>query len=357
MSNPLYFLHGSSRSAADILAFDWSETSIGKLETWPVALKTAVSIMLASNFPKAIVWGPDLLTIHNDAFRPILGNKPAAIGRPFSDVWAETWETIAPIVARAYAGEPTYIENFPISTNRHGYEEQAYFTFCYSPIRDENGDIAGMMDTVIEVSETVAAQRRMAAINDELAHRMKNMLAMVGAIASQTLRGADSLAQAQTALQQRLTALGRAQQLLTASSRPQARVGDIVTYVWDSLSVPAEQLALTGPNLWLDDRQTLSLALVMNELVTNSVKYGALSSSAGKVSVSWQMIGQEPDQQFSFAWREAGGPPVIEPTRRGFGTTLLERVAPIEFHGEALLSYAPEGVSYELTTHAAALAG
>src|SRR5690606_32773955 len=116
-----------------------SMNDLGPLEGWPSALKIALGMALNSKFPKCILWGPQLITLHNDAFRPILGAKPPALGQPFSEVWSEAWHEIGPIAERAYAGEATFIENFPLEIERHGYPEQCYFTFCYSPIRDENG--------------------------------------------------------------------------------------------------------------------------------------------------------------------------------------------------------------------------
>ncbi|MEB2846669.1 hypothetical protein GAO09_00110 [Rhizobiales bacterium RZME27] len=116
---------------------------------------------LSSSFPQAVIWGPDLITIHNDAFLPILGEKPLAIGRSFADIWSEAWDQIGPIATQAYQGRPTFIEDFPLVINRHGYDEQAYFTFCYSPLRDDKGNIAGMIDTVVETTDTVLGAERL----------------------------------------------------------------------------------------------------------------------------------------------------------------------------------------------------
>ncbi|MFC7739164.1 PAS domain S-box protein [Roseomonas sp. GCM10028921] len=119
-------------------------------------------MVLGSKFPACIVWGAHLTTIHNDAFRPILGAKPEALGRPFSQVWSEAWETIGPIAERAFAGEATFIEDFPLSVERNGYPEEAFFTFCYSPIRDETGRVAGLLNTIVETTGKVLAERKQA---------------------------------------------------------------------------------------------------------------------------------------------------------------------------------------------------
>lgn len=93
--------------------FDWASTPLGPRADWPSELEIIVRQILDSGFPQAAVWGPEFTTIYNDAFRPILGDKPEALGRSFADVWSEAWDQIGPIAERAYAGSPTYIEDFP----------------------------------------------------------------------------------------------------------------------------------------------------------------------------------------------------------------------------------------------------
>ncbi|HET8727298.1 MAG TPA: sensor histidine kinase, partial [Alphaproteobacteria bacterium] len=124
-----HFLDGGGKMAVAIREYDWAASSLGPLDDWPASLKTAVGMMLSSKFPKCITWGPDLVTLYNDAFRPILGDKPEALGRPYPEVWHEVWDTVGPIAEKAYAGEATFIEDFPLVVDRYDYPEQAYFTF------------------------------------------------------------------------------------------------------------------------------------------------------------------------------------------------------------------------------------
>ncbi len=152
--------------ADQVRLHDWASTPLGPLDAWPEVLKTTVAQTLSSRFPQAIVWGEALIMLYNDPFVPILGNKPPALGRPFSEVWQEAWDEVKPISDAAFAGRATYIEDFPLVIERSGYPEQAYFTFCYSPIRDHNGTIVGMIDTVIETTATVLAQRRLAFLDE-----------------------------------------------------------------------------------------------------------------------------------------------------------------------------------------------
>ncbi|MDA7415014.1 ATP-binding protein [Xenophilus arseniciresistens] len=144
-----------------VRAFDWSGTPLGPIAQWPVHLRIPVEMMLASHFPKCIVWGESLTMIYNDAFKVILGNKPDTLGRSFAQAWAEAWDAIEPFVTRTFAGEAVFIEDFPLQINRHGYAEQAHFTFCYSPLRDEQGRIVGLIDTVMETTSKFLATERL----------------------------------------------------------------------------------------------------------------------------------------------------------------------------------------------------
>ncbi|KTC44483.1 diguanylate cyclase, partial [Pseudomonas fluorescens ABAC62] len=159
------WLQSGSDMAERVRQHDWANTPLGPPEQWPDVLKTTVALCLASSFPQAIVWGPQLITIYNDAFTPILGSKPYALGRPFSDIWREAWDDISPIADAAFQGHATYIENFPLVIERGQTPEQAYFTFCYSPIRDPQGKVVGLLDTVTETTATVFLTRRLAVLD------------------------------------------------------------------------------------------------------------------------------------------------------------------------------------------------
>ena len=159
------WLQSYGEMAERIRRHDWDDTPLGPPKQWPDVLKTTVALSLASHFPQAIVWGPDLITVYNDAFLPILGDKPEALGRPFNEVWQEVWSDIGPIVRAAFDGQATFIENFPLVIERGGGPEQAYFTFCYSPIRDPFGKVLGMLDTVTETTSTVFMTQRLAVLD------------------------------------------------------------------------------------------------------------------------------------------------------------------------------------------------
>ena len=159
------WLQSSSDMAERVRQHDWASTPLGPLEQWPDVLKTTVALCFASSFPQSIVWGPQLTMLYNDAFIPILGDKPYALGRPFNEVWHEVWPQVGPIANAAFEGHATYIENFPLLIERGAGPEQAYFTFCYSPIRDPQGRVVGMLDTVTETTATAFLARRLAVLD------------------------------------------------------------------------------------------------------------------------------------------------------------------------------------------------
>lgn len=347
-TSALYFLQGGGAAAQRIAEIDWAATSLGAIESWGPGLRTAVGMMLASHFPKAIVWGPNRVTLHNDAFRPILGDKPDAQGQPFDEVWQEAWRDIQPILARAFAGEAIFVEDFPLAIDRFGYPEQGYFTFCYSPIRDETGAVAGIMDTVIETTGRVESQRRLEVLNSELAHRIRNTLAMVSAIASQTLRTQSDTAAASEVLSARLRALAGTHGLLTEGSEVEADVSGLLRATLSSHLDDLGRVSRDGPRTLLPERQALGLALATNELATNALKHGALSRPEGRVEIAWTC---DRDLRFGFTWTEHDGPAVVAPRTKSFGTTLLERIVPADFRGTAQLTYAPAGFRYRLEGH------
>jgi two-component sensor histidine kinase len=245
----------------------------------------------------------------------------------------------------AFAGEATFIEDFPLVVNRRGFPEEACFTFCYSPIRDETGRIAGMLDTVMETTAKVNLERQTQLLNQELAHRLQNTMATVSAFVDQTFRSGKAREEMRTTLLERITALGRAHSILADSSWSGASIRTVVERALRPHVTHPEQVSVNGPELRLSAEHALSLALGIHELATNALKYGALSVEGGHVSVCW-----EATDQFRLSWIERNGPTVTPPERRGFGSRLLEEVLAGEFRGTVEITHAPKGLRFELTT-------
>src|SRR5689334_5092351 len=164
MTAPFEFPAGGGDVGALMRRWDWSRSPLGPPDTWPQSLRTVVTLLLQSQFPMFVAWGPDLGFLYNDAYAEILGAKhPKALGSRFHDIWAEIWPDISPLIDAAMAGEATYRHDLPLVMNRRGFDEQTWFTFSYSPVRDEAGRIAGMFCAVQETTDRVLAERRLAA--------------------------------------------------------------------------------------------------------------------------------------------------------------------------------------------------
>ena len=151
-------------------AFDWSTTPLGPIERWSPALRIVVRILLSNRIPALLWWGPDYVSIYNDAYIPILGAKhPWALGRPVREVWSEIWHVLQPLIDTPFHGGPaTWNDDIELELNRHGFVEETHFTIAYSPVPDElvPSGIGGVLATVVETTEKVIAERRVRALRD-----------------------------------------------------------------------------------------------------------------------------------------------------------------------------------------------
>lgn len=166
------FLSEGGETGALMRMLDWSGSPLGEPETWPNSLRLAVGLLLNSKFPMFVAWGDQLGFLYNDPYAEILGAKhPAALGQRFQEIWAEIWLDILPMINAAMAGKAVYYEDLPLVVRRRGFDEMAWFTFSYSPVRDEGDRIAGMFCVVAETTARVLSDRRSAfllALDEEL---------------------------------------------------------------------------------------------------------------------------------------------------------------------------------------------
>ncbi len=143
-----------------IRSIDWTKTALGPIESWPQSLRTTVSLCLASNFPISLAWGPKHIQIYNDGYWPICGAKhPDSLGKAFDECWASAWPAIGGAFERALAGETSYLENQQMFLDRNGYLEETFFTFSFSPIRDESGGVGGLFHPVTETTSRMLSER------------------------------------------------------------------------------------------------------------------------------------------------------------------------------------------------------
>ena len=217
-------------------------------------------------------------------------------------------------------------------------------------------DAEGRPDYFISIVEDIAARKsaeaaqqryqdRLRLLVNELNHRVKNTLATVQSMASQTLRGATDPGLVYEKLEARLLGLSRAHDLLTREHWHGAELGEIAKRALAPFETPAAAIIVGGPAIWLPPGPALTMALIFHELATNAVKYGALSNPEGQVELSWSVVD---DDDWVLTWSERGGPPPAPPTRKGFGSRLIERGLQGDLRGTATIAYAPAGLIWTM---------
>lgn len=339
--------------------YDWASTALGSMEAWPQSLRTTIDIILASGHAMCVMWGPERVFLYNDAYAPFLGKRhPAALGARTAEVWFDVWQAIEPLVDRTFAGETCTMTEMPLVMTRNGAKEETWWDFSYSPVRDEAGLVAGLLnvasdstarvltmrerDAAVAALETEREQQRL--LNDELAHRIKNMFGVVQAIAFQTFGGTQDEAAVQT-FEKRLSTLASAHDVLTGRNWSSALLGELARSVLETFD--EDRFILAGPDVEIGSRAALSLSLMLHELATNAVKYGALTQPGGQIALDWSLVPDDAGERLDLCWTERGGPPVEEPKRKGFGYRLIRMG--LTGSGGVELDYSTHGLTVKAT--------
>ena len=252
-------------------ALDWSATSLGPVDDWPRALRTAVRMALECPFPINMWCGPELLLIYNDAYRETMGPErhPSALGARGRDCWQEIWDIIGPQIEYVMAGNgATWHEDQLVPVTRHGRREDVWWTYSFGPI-DVEGKVGGVLVVCRDVTSEHMAREALNLINEELKHRVKNTLTVLGAVATQTFRDASSKADLEK-YQGRLAAFARAHDLLTAANWAAAPLHDVIRTALVPFRTGEGRFAVSGPPLIVKSRQALALSLAIHELATDS---------------------------------------------------------------------------------------
>jgi signal transduction histidine kinase/DNA-binding response OmpR family regulator len=164
------WIEGGGEMGGLIREFDWAQTAIGPMANWSPTLRVMIRFMLANRFPLLLWWGPQYVSIYNDAYRPVLGAKHCwALGKPVSECWSEIWHILKPLIDTPFnGGPPTWNEDIELDIERHGFLEETHFTIAYSPVPDDaaaNG-IGGVLATVTEITAKVVGERRIVILRD-----------------------------------------------------------------------------------------------------------------------------------------------------------------------------------------------
>lgn len=281
----------------------------------------------------------------NDAARTMMGIvKGAALPEDVEQYIAEQDRPLfrAEIKPLVKAGESCERE-----LRLRNFETGEIFPALYTmfPMRSEDGELSGFGVVTKDITERKEEEERRGHIMSEAAHRMKNTLAVIEAIVSQTLRNATSLAEGRESISRRVHALARAQDLLTAA---EGSTADIISVI-ESALLPHDpgndRIRFAGPSHRLSPQQSLGLSLAIHELATNAAKYGALKGETGNVRIDWA-VSREGD--FTLEWQESGGAPVVTPSSTGFGSKLVRHLVAPYFSGTASHEFLPEGVRFTL---------
>ena len=224
-------------------------------------------------------------------------------------------------------------------------DDTTHYLMRILPYRTPENTVDGTVITFVDVSSIVQAEQHQRLLVDELNHRVKNMLTVVIAMASQTLRRSDSLAEFSKNYLGRIHALTAAYSLLSDEGwQPVSVRSLLLAEVRPFRDSDRANILLEGPEVLLEPRAALALGMAIHELATNAIKYGALSVAEGNVSVRWRLEHHSGNPQFVLGWTESNGPPVVAPSHRGFGMTLIERGLAQDMSAEVDVEFAPTGV-------------
>lgn len=295
----------------------------------------------------AVVRGPDhVFEMTNDAYKNLVGNRNF-MGRPVREVVPEAegqgyFELLDEVylTGKAHLGKRTPLK---LQTDVEGIVKETHIDFVYQPIFGGDRGVSGIFIQGNDVTDDVKKERHLKLMNEELKHRVKNTLAIVNAIATQTFRGSEKYPEVNV-FRKRTVALAEAHDLLTSNTWASARISDVVHKAIAPYEDKKSQFIISGPELLIGSKQTMSLALALHELATNSIKYGALSIPLGIVKTTWSEELQDRTKMFQFRWEEEGGPPIEPPKKQGFGSRLIEATLHADFGGTIEIKYPPTGL-------------
>ncbi|MCJ2141950.1 sensor histidine kinase [Methylobacterium sp. E-066] len=319
----------------------------GRVETWSAPswageLTAPGMLQVAADVLEVLDRDGHLITAGENGPASLSGRNPAdTIGRPWIDVWtrAEDRDAVAAALGKARLGGASRFQA-KIETGR----SVTWWDIAVTPVGGRHGHPERILAASRDITELKLTEARQTLLMQELSHRMKNTLAMVQAVAAQTLRNAGSLEAAGEALAARLLALAQAHDVLLQGSFAAA---SLVGLVEGAVSLHGDGVSgrfrVEGADLTLGPRHGMVLALMLHELGTNAAKYGALSVPSGQVVITWTVAESADGATLRFRWEEIGGPPVSPPTRTGFGTRLIARSLAHSFGGTAQLNYPPTG--------------
>lgn len=287
----------------------------------------------------------DPIVFVNDAYLELTGYaREAVLGRPITDFLGGVCDAGLSALDAEFAGHSKCGSDICYS-RKDGSEFLA--TVLVSPVKDKAGDIVQHFASFVDQTQHKEEQAQAKMLIDELNHRVKNTLATVQSIVAQAFRGNSDPAVIEESVKSRLFALARSHDLLTQENSGRANLRDVVDKAMEPFGVAngrKERFVITGDDICITPKATLALGIAFHELATNAVKYGAFSNETGAISIDWKLQQNPEGERLLIAWREQDGPRVKAPSRKGFGSRVIERGLAHELGGLADLSYPAGGV-------------
>ncbi|MBS1300952.1 HWE histidine kinase domain-containing protein [Loktanella sp. SALINAS62] len=216
------------------------------------------------------------------------------------------------------------------------------------PLRDATGQIQRWYGSCTDIHDIKLAQEQRQLLLAEMNHRVKNTLAMVHAMVSQTLRQSDNLIDARASIQSRISMMAQAHDRLVHTTWTETRIMDVTNAALIPHRMNDDRFTIDGPDLPIGSKQALALTMALHELATNATKYGSLSQVDGQVRITWYTDNTPLEPNFNFVWQETGGPAVEKPMRRGFGSRMIEQALAGYFSGNVELDYDRSGLCFKL---------
>lgn len=282
----------------------------------------------------------------NDAFLELTGyDRDEVLGQSFNFLMARGGETKA--LARIEAAFTDGAKGGSEICYRRKDGSEFWSAILISPVHDENGDLVQHFASFVDLTDHKLEQVHSRMLIDELNHRVKNTLATVQSIVWQALRNPSVPDVIRESIESRLFALSHSHDLLTRENWKGAGLLDLVNEALEPFRITngrTEHFVITGKNIRVSPKVALALGIAFHELATNAVKYGAFSNKAGSVNISWTVEPSPESRRLVLRWQERDGPTVTPPSRKGFGSRVLERGLPHELEGAVELDYQTSGV-------------
>jgi two-component sensor histidine kinase len=314
------------------------------LDRFNVALRGADIVVFAQDRQRRLTWISESATHRGKGL----------LGRRDEDLLPAGWSDEA-IALKERAMKTGHAQEAEL---KFGVDEAAqYFRLRIEPVRDLRGDVVGLLGVSTDITSLKQSEQRNAFLVRELAHRSKNLLSVVQAIATETVRSGEDPVELGERLAQRIASLATLQDIAVAGIRGGVALRELVeAQLKPFVDTAGDRVRIEGEEIRLKPEAANILGMALHELATNATKYGALSVPEGRLSIAWRLDGTDADDgHFHFSWRESDGPAVTPPTRRGFGRKLTGRIAAASLKATISLDFPSDGAVWLVDAPAAAV--